>query len=136
MPKYSHVGYIYNDPRLSYGSISDTVAVALEGPDYYLYSMTDRSRWVMEPVFVRTRHRYRGPRQSLKMNLEMDSFRFDILRMRTTVQSLRERFESYKQILVYGGLIDLGDSNLLEVLGIYDLAARVNVNARRVKSLE
>lgn len=46
-----------------------------------LYWQTDTSRWLLQPQTTRWRSRYRGPRESWKVNLELDQIGLDISRL-------------------------------------------------------
>lgn len=134
-PQYSSTGFTYSDSRLSYSTLSSGGTLSDTGPDYILYTLVNRSDWVIEPTFTVMRHRYRGPRQSYKYNLELGSLRFEIMRMRNQLDAMRTRFDRYQDFLIYGGTLEL-DAALVDVEGIYNLSSKVQTTIRRIKSLE
>ncbi len=61
-----------------------------------LYSKTNANKLnkdLMQPNMVKRRHRYKGHRESEKINLEMDQVRYDLLLNKKKLDELLSKFE-------------------------------------------
>ena len=130
----------YSDEQSQYVSDSEynygTVFVPVSGgPDFTLFSIVDRDAWVYSPTYIRTRHRYRGARESAKLNLEVYSFNYDVRRINKQLTKSNDDLLLYMNIIQNGGTVDLGDS-YLAVEGLDRLSAHVENVKRRIRSLE
>lgn len=134
MTTYSDSGVSHSQLGLGYSS-SLVLSTPADGPDYILYTMLDRRKWIMAPNFVRTRHRYRGYRESAKINLEIHSMTYDLKRIKKQIIDLQSTWDQYLTDLVSGVVLDL-TSTTLTVEGLDSLNARVANVMRRIQSLE
>jgi predicted RNA-binding protein associated with RNAse of E/G family len=111
-----------------------------------LYSEIDKSDWYYQPNFVRFRHRYRGVRESYKINTEITQYYYDIRKIFNESESIRDDLDTYSDIILNGGTIDgcvyyevLSatpiESNL-ELIGLSELAIRTEKLRNRTKILE
>lgn len=113
------------------------------------YSNDDRRRWFSAPQYVRQRHRYRGVRESEKMNLEMDQFAFSVRNLYGDYNEFRETIADYAGILREGQDPLLSESGavlyyseaggpeqVVRVAGVHALAARLGELRKRLDYLE
>lgn len=129
------------------------------------YSTTDHHVQLLQPQSLRSRSRYRGPRESDKTNLEISQMTYDIVRLYTLMDDLDTTLEEHIAVLDEGGdptgpsiysvesvswseLADLtwgelaaqtwGEASTTpeDVLGIGDLAGRIQELCFRVAQLE
>ena len=54
----------------------------------YFYNENDKSKNIYQPLFTRSRQKYRGPRESAGENLEQDQILVDIARLKNRISSL------------------------------------------------
>jgi hypothetical protein len=54
----------------------------------YFYSENDKSKNIYQPLFNRSRQKYRGPRESEIQNLEQDQILVDIARLKKKISEL------------------------------------------------
>lgn len=54
----------------------------------YFYNENDKSKNIYQPLFIRSRQKYRGPRESAGQNLEQDQILVDIARLKNRISSL------------------------------------------------
>jgi len=90
------------------------------------------------PQFTRSRHRFRGPRESEKINLEMDQLYYSIHKLYQIQDEFQEHFVQSANLLLEGGNIDVefNEDGPIEVIGLEELVVRVDMLRRRVKALE
>lgn len=90
------------------------------------------------PQFNRMRHRYRGVRESAKVNLEIDQTSFSINRLYEKQTVFDDSFVLYAELLTEGGNVGVNDGNNAPIVitGIDELAARIEGVTKRVKALE
>lgn len=103
------------------------------------YFTVNRREFFNAPQFTRVNHRFRGQRESEKINLEVHQMYFSIRKLYNLTASLRERYLNYATLLVEGGTIanDLTDQSgtPLFLEGINSLTTRASMLERRLKSL-
>lgn len=112
----------------------------------YTYIDVDKNEVsISQPQFQRNRHRYRGPKESYKINLEMDQFHFDVRKLFQEYSEASDFFDFSTELLYDGGVLPeveyvWDDSTpLLESLqleGIESLACRVEALHNRIRRLE
>lgn len=113
----------------------------------YLYTETDRRFWFYQPNLVRWRHRWRGPRESLKINQELGQTVFDIYNLKQKKDSLRKTTQLYLDYYLDGWDFDSNidfnweldaepSDSAAEFIGYSELIARVESLRKRVKRLE
>lgn len=86
---------------------------------------------INQPQFQRTRHRYRGSRESYKFNLELCQMYFDIRRLYEDVQTARTNYTAQTASINAGGAV------VAEVIvGLDDLTGRLQRLTDRVLALE
>lgn len=84
-----------------------------------------------QPNLVRQRHKFRGPRESEKFNLEIDQIRFDLLKSLTELESLEEELTELYDTYIRDGanadaifddsLVDFEETALEAINTILDL---------------
>lgn len=97
-----------------------------------LYHSLDRRQHLSQPQIARARHRWRGWRESGKLNLELQQFYFDVvvLSARATVEE--ETFEADVTTLLDGGTV-VPTTN---TEGLESMLFRANALLSRVHVLE
>ncbi len=70
--------YNWSDSRITYDG---TILQAIIPPINVLFSQPNTSYFIMAPQLTRWRSRYRGQRESYKVNLEMQQLLFDIRKL-------------------------------------------------------
>lgn len=107
----------------------------------FAYTLFQKRGTIAAPQFVRARHRFRGPRESEKFNLEMAQMRFDLTNLFWKSTYNEARFFEQTDVLENGGTItaifssELGTSTTT-VESISTLALRINRLEKRIKALE
>lgn len=99
------------------------------------YSEHSMSTQFSAPQFTISRHRFRGVRESEKMNLEMDQLAYSVRKLYEQQANFRANFREKATTLLEGGtIIGLEDesSTTIEVVGLNDLTARVSMLQRRI----
>lgn len=106
------------------------------------YSDVDKSTWMYQPNFTRSRARYRGQRESYKINTEMYQVLYDI-------RKLYEKFDTLDTIIDTNLSLTDEDSNgayfptvigypaatAVAINGLDDLVVRLEHLYRRISSL-
>jgi hypothetical protein len=111
-----------------------------------LLSWIDRRYWVYQPNFTRHRHRFRGVRESEKVNQEIVQYYYDLKRVELMNATTYDSLEDYEDSIVDGAIVDdllynwYGDDVVtdepLVLLGTTDLAARLETLRKRIGFLE
>lgn len=103
-----------------------------------LYHEYNRREQFLAPQFNRSRHRYRGPRESFKINLEIDQFAFSVHRLYESYEDFREEFIMKASLLLSGGESGFNDEDDQSVLlpGYEELVARLQRLQSRARALE
>lgn len=96
------------------------------------YHEHDHRQHVTQPQLTRTRHRYRGPRESYRVNLEMAQFQMDVRRLYQRVVSQEDTFRAHVDVALAGGTLVPGEP----VLGLEALAHRTQALLDRVRRLQ
>lgn len=112
-----------------------------------LYTDIDKKFWFRQPNFIRWRHMFRSPRNSLKINQEMGQTHYDLARINVRVEDVTELKDELIDKL-YGGW-DLDDEItydwntdatpyglLVDLPGIDEMATRVEALRNRIRNLE
>lgn len=71
-----------------------------------LYSLVDKTYWVYQPTSVRWRHRYRGTRESLKLNQEISQYVYDLKNIFSQINTNRSNLTEYATTIRDGGIVD------------------------------
>lgn len=109
-----------------------------------LYAAINKDEWIYAPAFVRQRHRYRGQRESIKMNSEISGLRLDVSRLYEKYQTLHDRTLEYLQNCVNGGSVSakfyFADDpvpalNPFAFSGVNDISLRIDMLRQRMRSL-
>lgn len=87
------------------------------------YRTDDQKEWFMQPSFVRYRHRFRGQRESFKVNSDIHAMRYDLFH-------LYEKFDRLNTDL------DTGLDYLLDLLDSAEVINRLEAIRHRVLRLE
>lgn len=110
-----------------------------------LYNEYDKNLWFYQPNLVRWRHRFNGPRESQKLNQEMNQTYYDLNRLETLKDDLLDTWEGYLDLLIDGGDVDADlvwdpdatpSSEEITLLGLDEMAARVAVLKDQIERLE
>lgn len=107
--------------------------------EYITYGSIDRNGWFYQPNLVRWRHRFRGPRESLKINQEMGQYTFDILNMNAKDTAIKSDIDTMREHLLEGWDLDASvDFNTAdaELIGIEEMRSRIERLRNRVRFLE
>lgn len=103
------------------------------------YFDTDIRAQFSAPQFTRLRHRYRGVRESWKVNLEIDQLLFSITDLYRRYNILHDNFVLAKELLIEGGAVtgvtDYDDDPMV-LDGLDSLIQQVAALKARVKRLE
>lgn len=101
------------------------------------YSDVERRNHFSAPQMTITRQRYRGPRESEKINLEMNQLAFSIKRLYERYDQLAADFVEDASILLEGGTLFVESENgPLKVDGLENLTGRIEDLSKRLKALE
>lgn len=101
------------------------------------YADINKRNFFSAPQFNRMRHRYRGPRESSKINLEVDQISFSLHKLYETYNAIFGDFRTYANLLLEGGDTEVDSlSGDLVLDGLEELTARVVALDKRVKALE
>jgi hypothetical protein len=110
------------------------------------YSEADKRYWYYQPQLTRWRHRYRGPRESLKINQEIGQLLYDLTKIKQRNDELLAELDYYTDIMQNGwdfdGDVDYTDYSSsttfapAELPGNIDLASRIESLRNRVRGLE
>lgn len=90
------------------------------------YSEHNLRRHFNAPQFTRSRHRFRGPRESEKINLEMDQLHYSIHKLYQGQDEFQEHFVDRANLLLEGGDTTLLDNTEL-LLNSHALVSDVNL---------
>lgn len=107
-----------------------------------IYSKVDRESWINAPSFVRSRARYRGVRETQKLNVEMSSFLYDIRKLYEKYQSIGEIIAINLEAIREGGILNASiyyyddTQQGIHLEGVTSLAERVQRLAERIRNLE
>lgn len=86
------------------------------------------------PQFNRANHRYRGWRESEKINQEINQIRFSIYKLYERYDNINDELDVKIDLLSDGGAVTAVLNTTLD--GNTSLAAKINVLHQRVKALE
>lgn len=112
-----------------------------------LYSEIDKKFWFRQPNLVRWRHRFRSPRESLKVNQEMGQYHYDLSRVKLRNEQVEAEVDEIKENVFDGWDFD-GDvdynwstdatpsASPAEIIGMDELAARIETLRNRIRGLE
>lgn len=109
------------------------------------YDLRDIRYWVYQPNIVRWRHRFRGVRESLKINQEIGQYFFDINNARQKMTTVETTQEDNVDLVLNGGevqdvgiLIDDATPAIEDMIlpGFESLAGSFARIRNRIRSLE
>jgi len=109
------------------------------------YSRLDKKGWLHQPSFVRRRHRYRGHRESLKINQEIDSLYADMSYLDMELTEAENNLDTYVSNILNGVThtgITYTDEDAtpvdfeVTILSIDTLAANMAALEQRIERLE
>lgn len=109
--------------------------------DRQVYSELDKRAWSYSPNLVRWRQRYKGVRDSLKINQEASQILYDLYQLNLRISALLDAEEEHAEAL-YGGKSDFEDVNYVydatpstyESVGFKDLSERLTRIDRILKA--
>lgn len=102
------------------------------------YSEENKRKHFNAPQFTRMRHRFRGPRESEKVNLEIDQLAFSIRKLYQSDSGFRDKFVGLADLLLVGGEVEgLEDEeeDVIELEGLEALVLRAQRAMTRARSL-
>lgn len=97
---------------------------------------------VYQPNFVRWRHRFRGPRESLKVNQEIGQYRYDLNKSLKRLDDLDAALETMSDLFVNGGSVEGvtftedGETEAVVIAGFEDLSGRLAHARDRIRVME
>lgn len=110
------------------------------------YDEYSKEDWVYQPNSIRIRNRFRGPRESHKINLRNAQFYYDLNRLYRKLDSLSAAVDYHLELITEGGEIEdveylhsqdatpaLDDVTLI---GVADLASQLENISNRIRRLE
>lgn len=104
------------------------------------YNEVDRKKWIYEPNLSRTRHRYRGNRESYKVNLEISQFVFDVNNIYKKMTNFLDTTMRYVSYISRGStILDIEYSGTTEpnvMIGLLDMSSEVEELKNRVIEME
>lgn len=102
------------------------------------YDDNDSQDDFLEPQLTRWRHRFRGQRESYKINTETNQFLYDVRLLYQRAADLTELLEGYIDLLVNGGEIEAGYNSATPIVvpGIEELASELDALLVRLRHLE
>lgn len=102
--------------------------------------------YLAQPQLIRTRHRFRGQKESYKFNLELGQLRFDSIRLIEKFMNLESTHTTNNSFVYEGGLLqgvkmvdsELATPSTLDVVleGIESLATRLTKLENTLRVLE
>lgn len=101
------------------------------------YSEHNMSTQFSAPQFNIARHRFRGVRESEKINLEMDQMAYSLRKMYEQQANFRASFIEKATVLLEGGELtglENESSETVEVVGLDSLTARAHMLQRRLQA--
>lgn len=111
-----------------------------------LYDLRDLRYWVYQPNLTRWRHRYKGVRESLKVNQEIGQYYYDIKNCDKRLDDLEDELDAYADLLINGGTVEDVQFNWLDdatpsvadlvIPGFDSLAGAIEGLRNRVRKLE
>lgn len=111
-----------------------------------LYNTIDKRNWVYQPNFTRWRHRWRGVRESLKINTEISQFYYDATRLNTRVDEVNTQLAETIDLIDNGGSVEgvnfqwdtdaTPNIEKLELPGMKEVALRAEKLRNRIRNLE
>lgn len=105
----------------------------------FLYTQTDRRGYISAPQFIRSRARYRGQRESFKINTEIAQLLYDLRKLYEKYDTLKVTLDARLYVLEHGGSISgatYGTSDEAFVIpGVEELAVRLTRLRERVGAL-
>lgn len=105
-----------------------------------MYKSYDKRHHLDAPEFTRSNHRYRGPRESSKVNLEIGQLIYSFAKLGERYDSFQEEFSGLSDILLEGGVIEgvysnEGDVEHIEIHGLNEIAAKIQQLNLRINNL-
>lgn len=102
------------------------------------YQEIDKTRWFYEPSSGRSRHRYRGVRESHKVNLEISSFLFDINNINKKMNNLVQSSLRHAAYVARG--VELSPASYANsftaLIGLLDMSSQIEDLKNRVTEME
>lgn len=115
--------------------------------DHILYSEVDKKFWFHQPNLIRWRHRWRSPRESLKVNQEIGAYHYDIARLNQRRKETDATIGEMIENLTYGWDMDNNVSfdwhsddepseQPASLIGLEEMATRIERLRSRIRYLE
>lgn len=102
------------------------------------YQETEKQTWLYEPSSSRSRQRYRGPRESYKINLEISSFLFDVKNINKKMNQLIQSSLRYAAYISRGADLDGASyaDSFTSLIGVLDMSSQVEDLKNRITEME
>ena len=102
------------------------------------YQEIDRKKWFYEPASSRSRQRYRGARESYKVNLEISSFLFDINNINKKMNNLVQTSLRHAAYIARGVELDPVSyaDTFTALIGFLDMSSQVEDLKTRIIEME
>lgn len=103
------------------------------------YDEVDKRKAMYEPAFKRSRQRYRGSRESYKVNLEISQFLFDVNNIDKKLTNFINTYVRYAAYISRGFTIDnieYSGTESNEVMGILDMSFEIEDLKNRIIEME
>lgn len=103
------------------------------------FDVENKRKWIYQPNFSRTRHRYRGDRQSGKVNLEISQFLYDINNINKKLDEFIKSTIRYASYISRGMSVDSASytgTNSGNVMGLLELSSAIEGLRNRVQEME
>ena len=111
-----------------------------------LYRTIDKRNWTHQPQLTRWRHRWRGNRESLKVNTEINQTFYDLTRLNTRAETVDSTLETNRDTIRDGGYLGGIDfqwasdaTPTIEPVflpGMDDVTTRIELLRKRIRDLE
>lgn len=109
------------------------------------YTRIDKKSLVYQPSYTRVRHRYRGHRESHKVNLEMSQMYAELARIDIDLSSVEDNFENHIENILTG--INYSDiyftdqdatptNEAVAITGLNDFMGKLQALEQRIARLE
>lgn len=112
-----------------------------------LYTDIDKKFWFRQPNLTRWRHKFRSPRESLKINQEIGQTHYDLHRVNLRSEAVSEEVDAMRENAFNGWDFD-GDvdydwstdatpsASEAEFIGLNELVIRIEILRDRIRHLE
>jgi len=103
------------------------------------YDLVDRKKWIYQPNFSRSRQRYRGNRDSAKINLEISQFVFDVHNIDKKIKDLLQTTMRFNAYVVRGATIEgaqYSGTQDNQMIGLLEMSSEIEDLKNRIQEME